>query len=90
MKNEFVEKAALEAAVDHLKNHQTTISKLKEFAMAVLALSDKYGAQIPNEAILTLAESYPDFTGQLLQNIKSEAEERESALTTEIRKKISS
>ncbi|MDD2786148.1 MAG: hypothetical protein PHS79_04650 [Patescibacteria group bacterium] len=90
MKHEFVERAALEAAIDHLKNHQTTISKLKEFAMAVLALSDKHGAQIPNEAILTLAESYPDFTGQLLQNIKSEAKEREAAMSEEIRKKISS
>lgn len=90
MKNEFVEKKALESAIDHLKNYNTPIADLKKFAAAVLLLCDKFGGHIPNEEIVKLAENFPNFTGQLLQSIKSESAERETALTSELRKRIAS
>ena len=59
MKNDFLEKMALQAAAEALKDGNASVKDAKSFAKKVLDLCDRNKKDVPTDKILDLKKDFP-------------------------------
>jgi len=88
MNKEYINKTALQTAVEHLKNSDLPLSEMRRFANDVLDLGEKYGDDIPDAELATLTSKHPELMQPVMETMIKDTEKADSNAEADIRRKL--
>jgi len=88
MNKEYINKTALQTAVEHLKNSNLPLSEMREFANDVLDLGEKYGDDIPNTELAALTSKHPELMRPVMETMARAQDKADKNAEADIRRKL--
>jgi hypothetical protein len=88
MNKEYINKTALQTAVEHLKSNDLPLSEMRKFANDVLDLEDKFGEEIPNSELAALTAKHPELMRPVMATLIKDTENTDRNAEADIRRKL--